>query len=391
MTRRTFAMTAVTAVSSQRVWGANDRVRIGLIGAGGRGRGVAQQTANLPGAEFTGVCDVNPSQIDKAKSTFAKDAQSFSDFRTLLASPNIDAVLIGSPDHWHVPMTIAAVEAGKDVYVEKPLTKTIAEGDAVIRAVEASKRVVQVGYQQRSTPHYPVVKRLVEEGALGTVSLAETYWYQDYLRAAWTREVPAADGIDWKGWQGSAPAEPFSPLVLGRWRWFWNYGGGHLTDLFSHWVDSVHWILDDTSLVETSASGHKAAFQDFECPDTIALSSKYRKGHLVTYQGTLVSGIADGGIVLRGSKGVLNLKRSGFEMFSNSQPGSAPPVMTMRATRDGTIDHIENWLDCIKTRKTPNSSVRDAVLSANAAHAGNQSYREGRRLTSADFRWQKPV
>jgi predicted dehydrogenase len=383
MTRRTFSVAAATALSAARVAGANDTIQIGLIGAGGRGRSVCQRAAELPKTRITAVCDVNPSQIDKAKTTFAQQAASVAEFGALLARGDVDAVIIGSPDHWHVPMVIASVQAGKDVYVEKPLTHNIPEGADVIRAVEQSKRVVQVGYQQRSTPHYSTVKDLVAADKLGSVNLAETYWYQDYIRASWTWETPNAEAINWKGWQGAAAAVPFDATRLGRWRWFWAYGGGHLTDLFSHWVDSVHWILGDSALVETHAFGAKMHFQDFECPDTISLSSRYSKGQLVTYQGSILSGRDDGGIVLRGSQGVLTLRRSGFEMFRNDQPQAAPPAMTERAHRDGTVDHVENWLDCVRTRKTPNSNVRDAVAAANAAHWGNRSYREGKRLTIA--------
>ncbi len=383
MTRRTFSLAATTAAAATRVWGANDTIRIGLLGAGSRGRHVCQKAAEMPGTRVTAVCDVNPSQIDKAKSTFAPDAAAVPDFRAVLSRSDVDAVLIGSPDHWHVPMVVAAVQAGKDVYVEKPLTHNVAEGDAVIRAVEASGRIVQVGYQQRSTPHYATVRQLVADGKLGKVNLAETYWYQDYIRASWTREIPQADAINWKDWQGQAAPVAFDATRLGRWRWFWAYGGGHLTDLFSHWVDSVHWVLGDAQLVETHAFGAKLHFQEFECPDTISLSSRYAKGHLVTYQGSILSGRDDGGIVLRGSGGVLTLRRNGFEMYRNDQQQSAPALMTERAFRDGTIDHVENWLQCIRSRQAPNSNVRDAVAAANAAHWGNRSYREGKRLTVA--------
>ncbi len=391
MTRRSFAITAASAASAQRVFGANDRIRIGLIGAGGRGSYVTTVASRLEGTTIAAVNDVNPSQIDKARSTFAKDAESVKDFNVLLAKTDIDAVIIGSPDHWHVPMVIAAVKAGKDVYCEKPLTKTVEEGERVIKAVADSNRIVQVGYQQRSTPHYSVVKQLVAEGRLGTVNLAETYWYQDYVRSEWTRVVPPSDGIDWKAWQGNAPNMDFDKVRLSRWRWFWEYGGGHLTDLFSHWVDSVHWIMDDDRLQETNATGSKMHFKHFDCPDTISLTSRYEKGHFVTYQGSLLSGREDGGIVLRGSEGVLRLKRGGFEMYRNDQPDSAPPVMTMRPNREGTIDHVQNWLDCIKSRKQPNSTVATAVVSANAAHSGNRSYREGRRLNAADLEWTARV
>jgi predicted dehydrogenase len=381
MTRRSFAVTAATALSAQRVAGANEEIRIGLIGAGGRGSYVTNQASQLAGVRVTAVCDVNPKQIDKARSSFAKDGTGVSHFRDLLSRADVDAVVIGSPDHWHVPMVIAAVEAGKDVYVEKPLTKTIAEGAQVIQAVERSRRIVQVGYQQRSTPHYFTVKRLVAEGQLGIVNLAETYWYQDYVRASWTRELLSGENVDWKGWLGNAPDQPFDRLKMSRWRWFWDFGGGHLTDLFSHWVDSVHWILDDDKLEETHAFGSRMHFTQFECPDTISLSSRYSKGHTVTYQGSILSGRDDGGIVLRGSEAIVRLRRGGFQLYRNEEREEQGAILTERPRRDGTIDHVQNWLDCVRSRRQPNSTVQTAVVSANAAHYGNRAYREGKRLT----------
>jgi predicted dehydrogenase len=381
--RRHFAMAAVTAAASTRIWGANDRISIALLGTGGRGRHVTNIAQQQPNVVVTAINDVNPAQLDSAKSKEFPKAETSGDFRAVLDRKDIDAVVIGSPDHWHVPMLVAACDAGKDVYVEKPLTKTIAEGKAAIDAVHRTKRIVQVGYQQRSTPHYFTVKQLVQDGRLGKIAVAETWWYQDYVGSDWTRKMLSTDNLDWKNWLGTAPMRDVEALRVSRWRWFWDYGGGHLTDLFSHWVDAVHWITGDDQVVESNASGSKAYYKQFECPDTIELSSVYSGGHMVTYHGSIAIGTDSGGIILRGVNANVELTRGGFKMFDPRIKDKNEPVMTARATRDGTIDHVQNWLECMKTRRQPNSDVASAVTSANAAHYGNQSYRTGQRVKVA--------
>lgn len=384
ISRRGFQAAAVaSALSQSRVLGANERIRIGAIGTGGRCQYLMRTAINSDRVEMAAVNDILPSRMTKAKALMSiPNATEYNDFRKLLEDKSLDAVIIGSPDHWHVPMLLAAVEAGKDVYIEKPLTHNIAEGQRAIEAVRRAGRVVQIGYQQRSYPHIQQARDLIQSGEIGRVTLVQAYWYQNYLRAAWTREPIDLTGVDWKQWLGAAPPRSPDPLRYGRWRWFWDYGGGTLTDLFSHWCDTIHWIMDDAVPITAQASGGNFRFTEWECPDTLNASFRYPKGHLVTYESTLVQSYEDGGMVFRGEKGTLKLDRSGFQLFTEQaavdQKTSKPTAsQTQRAQRDGTIDHMLNFLDCVKSRRDPNSPVESAVTSANASHYGNLAYKTG--------------
>ena len=208
MERRDFlgAGVASTALASQRVLGANDRVRVALIGAGGRGRGVTSNVPKISGAEVVGVSDVYLPRREQAAEQFGAGAKQFKDYRAVLDSKDVDAVIIATPDHWHTPMTIAAVQAGKDVYCEKPVTQNLSEGEGLIRAVEGSKQVVATGTQQRSWDHFIRAKKHVQDGDLGRIVFARCYWYQNYTR--WRNEfkdIKIDPGqLDWEQWLGSA-------------------------------------------------------------------------------------------------------------------------------------------------------------------------------------------
>lgn len=245
-TRRTFLTAASglalgTRLAAASTQGANDRIRIGVIGTGGRARGLMGQLKAIRGVELTTLCDVYGPSLARAKE-HAPAAAHVADYRRMLDDPAIDAVLIGAPDHWHRTMTIDAVKAGKDVYVEKPISRTIEEGEAMVQAVEASRQVVQTGTQQRSWSHFTLGKELLDSGRLGQTTFVHTYWYQQPGSIA-SATVDTA-GLDWKAWLGPAPARPFDPERLLQWRHFWDYGGGGFTDLLTHWIDVVHWYME---------------------------------------------------------------------------------------------------------------------------------------------------
>ena len=210
MQRRFFLQaSATTALASQRVLGANDRIGVALIGSGGRGRGVTAYVPKIGGAEVRGVSDVYVPRREQAAQQFGATAKAFADYREVLDSKDIDAVVIGTPDHWHAPMTIEAVQAGKDVYVEKPVTHNLAEGDKLVKAVEESGRVVATGTQQRSWKHYLEAKRLIDQGVLGKITFVRCHWSQNYSRFG-ANPAPEVDlqQLDWNQWLGSAPKQP---------------------------------------------------------------------------------------------------------------------------------------------------------------------------------------
>lgn len=385
--RRTFLQAAgLTALSQRRILGANDRIRLGGIGIGGRGTYVLTLASQAENTQVVALSDVYTPRMAEVKQKLAPDAAAHQDYRELLARNDLDAVVIGSPDHWHVPMTIDAVQAGKDVYCEKPISHSIEDGERLLKAVQGTKQVIQVGYQQRSWEHYQLARELVASGKLGTISLALTSWYQNYRLLLNRRKPTEVDKLDWQAFLGSAPKQPFDPLRASFWRFFWDFGGGHLTDLFSHWIDVVHWHTGHDSPRSVQVLATRLAFPEFECPDTINAAYEYPAGLTVVHNGSLSGSLEAGNIVYHGSQGLLRLNRSGFGywqegMAAFEKPVLPEPVLSMQSQGDGTIAHVQNFLDCVRTRKTPNSTVDSAVKSARSAHLGNLAYRKGTRIT----------
>lgn len=376
-TRRLFL--ASTAASYSRILGANDVIRIGAIGLGGRCRYLLQRVTQLPNTRLTATADVyaparNPAYGDRPV-PISNPTTPYADYRQLLASKEVDAVIIGAPDHWHVAMTRDAVAAGKDVYCEKPITHSRDDGDALVRQVEASRQIVQIGYQQRSFDVFLAGKRALDSGLLGEVTMAQAFWYQNYLvrRGVYPKYDPTQ--LDWKSWLGPAPERPFEPLRMARWRWFWDYGGGSITDLYSHWGDTLHWYFGLNQPTKVFAQGDRVTLKEFECPDTLNASWLYPKLQ-VTYASTIIASLEGGGFTLRGSKAMMKITRDAVTVYPEGvirQELSAypDPIFHERSQRDGTIDHLQNWLECIRSRKQPNAPVRQAVQIARAAHAAN--------------------
>jgi len=379
LNRRAFLSSSIlSAASARRVLGANDNIRLAAIGVGGRGALDLGIAAKAERTEVVALADVYAPRLAEMKEKFAPTGQGYKDYRELLDRKDIDAVLIASPDHWHVAMIIDAVRAGKDVYCEKPVSHSIEEGEKLLAAVAGSKQVIQIGYQQRSWPHYQAAAEIVSSGRLGAIPLIQSSLYQAYSHIPKPAE---ASDIDWKSFLGSAPDQPFDPVRRTYWRWFWDFGGGHLTDLFSHWVDVIHWYIGESAPDTVAVLGTRNIFPEFECPDTITATYQYPKGYNVVHTGSLASSIEDGNIVFRGSKATLRLNRFGYALFeerssSGGRPILPPPALLMDSARDGTIDHVQNFLDCVRSRATPNAPVVSSVAAARAAHLGNLAYRK---------------
>jgi predicted dehydrogenase len=372
----------LTALSTSRILGANERVRIAGLGTGGR-CSYLLGLASKAGAEIVALCDVYEPRRLAAQGKLAPTARAdYVDYRAVLDRKDVDAVIVGSPDHWHVAMTLDAIQSGKDVYVEKPVSHTIAEGERLEKAVSGSRQVVQVGYQQRSWEHFQAGREVVASGKLGKITLILASWYQDYLSRPRGASPVDAQKLDWKRFLGSAPEQPFDPLRFTEWRWFWDFGGGHLTDLYSHYGDVIQWYMGQDSPKMAQAMGGRNALPAFECPDTINAAYEY-PGFNVVYNGSLVGSLEGGNIVFRGSNAMMKINRDGFAVYPErvvpfEKTQYPEPVMAMRSLGDGTVDHVKNFLDCVRSRKTPNADVRSAVAAARAAHLGNLAYRKGR-------------
>ena len=371
--RRSFLITGgLTALASTRVLGANDTLRVGVIGAGGRMNGLLD-SADRAGSPYqiAAVSDVYAPRRDAVKERSNGVATTHGDYREVL-DKEVDAVIIASPDHWHVRMAVDALNARKDVYLEKPVTHTIEEGATLTRAVRSSKQILQCGMQQRSWIHFRDAVDLIQGGSLGRVVQVRTYWWQSYQRRSGMKPVDV-QALDWKSWLGGAPDQPFSEEKFYRWRWFWNFGGGAMTDLFTHWIDVAHWAMkaDQPSVVQML--GDKYMYEEWECPDTVQAALRY-PGFDVVYEGMMSSSIDDGGLEFRGMEATLKINRSGFSVYREGVQGDKNPVLKEDSFRDGTISHMENFFDCVKTRREPNAPVETGVAAARAGQIANLAY-----------------
>ena len=377
--RRTFLIAGgLTALASTRVLGANDMLRVGVIGSGGRMGDLLNAADKAGNYQIAAVSDVYGPRRDATKERSKGTATIHADYRELLEQ-RLDAVIIASPDHWHVRMAVDAIASGKDVYLEKPVTHTIEEGATLTHAVRSSKQILQCGMQQRSWSLFRDAVDLIQGGSLGRVPQVRTYWWQNYL--AW-RERKAVDvqALDWKQWLGGAPEQAFSEEKFYRWRWFWNFGGGAMTDLFTHWIDVVHWAMKSDQPKDAQILADKSIFEQWDCPDTVQAAFRY-PGFDVVYEGMMASSIDDGGLDFRGTEATLKLNRSGFGVYHEGVSGRENPVVKADSFRDGTIDHVENFFDCVRSRKEPNAPVETGVAAARAGHIANLAFRRGGQIT----------
>ncbi|PYX82968.1 MAG: gfo/Idh/MocA family oxidoreductase [Acidobacteria bacterium] len=379
ITRRSFLITSgLTALASTRVFGANETVRLGIIGAGQRMKVLLDAADKVGLYQILAVSDVYAPNRDAVKERSNGLATTHLDYREVLEK-DIDAVIIASPDHWHVPMALDALKAGKDVFLEKPVTHTIEEGATLIRAVRSGQRILQCGMQQRSWTHFRNAVDLIQAGSLGRVVQVRSYWWQNYQRD-WPKKPVDQQALDWKLWLGSAPDQPYSQEKFFHWRWFWNFGGGAMTDLFTHWIDVVHWAMKTDQPRHAQMLADKYVFDQWDCPDTIQAAFRYPSFDVV-YEGMMSSSIDDGGLEFRGTEATLKINRGGFTVYREDVPRDQNPILSERSYRDGTIDHLENFFNCIKSRKEPNAPVETGVAAARAGHIGNLAYHHGGQIT----------
>ena len=378
--RRSFLIGGgLTALASTKAFGANDTLRVGVIGAGGRMRNLLDAADHLGSYQIVAVSDVYAPHADAVKARSNGLATTHVDYHEVLDNKEIDAVLIATPDHWHVRVATDAIAAGKDVYLEKPVTHTIEQGAPLIHAVRSSKQILQCGMQQRSWSHFRNAVDLIQGGSLGRVVQIRTYWWQNY-NVSWVPKPMDAAQLDWKRWLGGAPDQPFTLEKYSHWRWYWDFGGGAMTDLFAHWIDVAQWAMKSDEPSRAQMLGDKYVFEQWDCPDTIQAAFRY-PGFDVVYEGMMASSIDDGGLEFRGTDATLKLTRSGFSVYREGIKSDQNPVLSERSFRDGTISHMENFFGCIKSRKEPNAPVEAGVSCARAGHIGNLAYHRGGQTT----------
>jgi len=393
ITRRTFtaaatgALTALSAASVSRVLGANDRIRLGFIGVGNRGDQLLEAFLPHADCEVAALCDVYEPYLPAARKKAGGSAEMYHDFRKLLDQKDINAVVIATPDHWHALQFVHACRAGKDVYCEKPLSLTIAEGRTMVGCAKKTERVTQVGLHRRSAPFIQDAVKFLREGGIGHITVAKAYHLRNEspLGIGNPADGPPPEGLDWDLWLGPAPKAAFNRnRCLYKFRWFWDYSGGQLTNFGTHYLDVIQWALGQDAPRGVFCAGGKFAIHDNrEIPDTLEAVWEY-DGALATF--SQFNANASWGnrsgweLEFRGTKGTLLMQEgSGYTVFAESQRTQELPALSpltreenakqsraMKAAMDSipaktgkadTTFHARNFLDCVKSRKATNCPV----------------------------------
>ena len=379
MDRRTF----IAGASASRILGANDRIRTGLIGSGGRGRYVAEQFREV-GADVMAVADIYEPNLQAGLKSASTGAKGYDDYRRLLDDKSLDAVLIATPDHWHAPMVIDAVRAGKDVYVEKPMAHEIHEGFEVVDAVRATKRVVQVGTQRRSFDIFLEAKAIMDSGQLGDVRLV-TSWWMNHTTTLSDRHFQGR--IDWKQFLGKAPKCEMSAHRFFNWYYYWDYSGGLLIGQAAHIVDAIQWFMNSKSPLAVTCSGGKPNLAGAQVTDTATISIEYPENYFANftlgYKAMRYRGCNDQMKQFHGSKARFDVGREGYALYPESS--AVEMKASVQKKEPGSFDratrmHIRNFFDCIRSRKEPNAPVEAGQATNIALAMTMQSLRAGRRL-----------
>lgn len=379
MNRRVFFLSSAVAALGQSP---NEAVRLALIGAGGRGRRVMSEFKRDPNLRVHAVCDVYEPNLEEGLSEAGPGTKAYRDYRQVLDDPEVDAVLIATPEHWHHRMTLDAMAAGKDIYVEKPLCHTPEEGKELVEAQRNSDRIVQVGMQRRSYNLYLEARDLRRGGDLGTVRMVRTYWLNSRTEP---RRAPLKGPIDWKGWLGPAPSVPQDPLVFFNWRSLSAYSGGIAQDQGCHIFDSIHLIMDAGYPVSVNASALRPHVEGMDLPESVVVSAEYPQGFLaiftINYNAMRYAMRADQLNSYDGSLARMDIGREFLRVY----PRDSPETASLAKEQPGgfaqaTIDHVMNFLHCVRTRETPRATIEKGFQAALIVQLANISIREGRRV-----------
>jgi len=283
---------------------------------------------------------------------------------------------------------VAACEAGKDVYVEKPLTHDLTEGKRILDAGEKSKRVVQVGTQQRSMPHIEKARALLKKGRIGKVHKVHLTWNRNTDRVRRNAGNVDPTKLDWRAFVGSAPPQEFDAYRFRNWRWFWDFGGGILTDLMVHWIDVVHWFLDlDHPLTAATIGTHVVSKDVWQTPDTVQTLLVYPGDIQAYFEGTFCNARNGAMVEFMGTEATLYIDRGRYEIHPERNKGGEYEELVLGTGKrgqdfydkpDGELLHLTNWVECVRSRKAPNCPAEAGVSAASAAHLGNMAYRGGK-------------
>jgi len=400
ITRRTFtkasaaATLGLTATRATRVLGANDRVRLGFVGVANRGGQLMSGFLQHADAEIVALCDVHRSTLDRAKERLDGKAATYGDFRKLIDREDLDAVVIATPDHWHAIQTITACDAGKDVYVEKPLSITVREGRRMVEAARRNQRIVQVGTHRRSSALYAQLAELTTSDKIGKITLSRAYRLSNMYPTGIGRaksEAPPAD-LDWEMWLGPRPAQPYQDNITPyKFRW-WQLYSSQMGNWGVHYLDAIRWLTGELAPCSICTLGGQFAVDDDRTiPDTLQAMFEFASGRLAIFAQFEASGnpaMPRREIELRGTQGTAYIDTGSFQIgperggqFQDREPRMKPmKVEANQANRQLTALHARNFLDCIKSRRRPNADVEVGHRSTSMSLLANISLATRARL-----------
>ncbi|MEK7754854.1 MAG: Gfo/Idh/MocA family oxidoreductase [Acidobacteriota bacterium] len=360
-------------------WGANARPNYALIGAGGRGR-YLNRIFQQDGPKCVAIGEVYEPNVQEALKG-APGAKPYVDYRELLQKEkDVDFVVLAGPDHHHCPMMLAALEAKKDVYAEKPLSKTLEESATMVAAVRKSKQVVQIGMQRRSAPAVMAAKKLVDDGVLGRITLVKPQWHWNVARPL--NNTPLPGKIDWDRFLGNAPKRPIEPMRFRYWRYFWDYAGGNMTDQGTHLMDVVLWFTNSAPPKSAVCWGYVAKMTGAEHPDVFSAvfeMDNYMATWTLDYSNSFQNGWS---ITFMGDKGTMILDEWGYRVWDEPWKPEKPPIHQEQAPVP-IENHVQNFLDCIVSRKDPNCTVEIAQRAVAGPHLANLAFQKARQVRLA--------
>jgi len=393
---------ATTAKSYAAIKGANDRVRVATVGVNSRGMAHVAAFTQTPNCAVTHIVDVDSDVLTKRLATIAQRGyatpKTERDYRRLLGSKAVDVITVATPDHWHAKLAIDAMDAGHDVYLEKPMGMAPAEGEALIAATKRTKRVLQIGNQQRSSVETIELKRMIDAGELGDVYEAQTWYANNRKSIGRGQPITPPANLDWDLWQGPRPRGPLpSNLVHYNWHWFWKYGTGEICNNALHEIDVARWLMSVAYPETVSADGarHFHRDDDWEMYDTLDLRLNYAGGRKISWGGHSCNALMrygrGRGVVLLGTKGHAVVDRNGFQMFDLADKPVREVLVPATGTSEttgtmgeGALDvlHAGNFVDVIRGRtRNLASPVDEGHISTTICHLGNMAYRTKSTLT----------
>ncbi len=383
----TSVASATVVMASLAKAGPNDRLNVCMVGVRGRGSSLGLNFASLPDVQITHICDVFEPTAAAFAMQIAEKQKSMPkievDLRRVLDDKSIDAIVVATPDHWHALATIWGCQAGKHVYVEKPISNNVFEGRQMVSAARKFNRVVQVGTQSRSAPHYREAIDLIRNGRIGKVHMAKAHNSQLRRRVPAVPDSEIPKGLDWNIWQGPAPERPFNTnRYTYGWRWLWDYGTGDMGNDGVHDLDIARWGLDVDYPTEVNCTGDKLQFVGDiqETPDTQIVTYRFpNKDAILVYEQRLWSPYFqegfENGVVFYGTDGYVAIGRKSWKLVEKKNK-----VVIDRQVEFSDLHHLKNFVACIKSGDRPNCDIEEGYRSTLLAHLGNLSFRVGRTL-----------